>query len=1025
MNVSFQILKRTAFLLVLCILICKALKAQPHVNGQWSSVIDVSIVPAAAANLPDGKVLLWSARDRFAFGGNRGKTYTLVFDPATGQADEYLISNTRHDMFCPGTANMPDGRIIVTGGSSSNRTSIYDPASGQWTAGPAMNITRGYHAMVTLPDGQIFTVGGSWSGGRGNKHAEVFEDNQWKRIPGLPVDFVLDGTNDPRGVYANDNHVWLWPAPNGKLFHAGPAANMHWLDLENGGSYTNAGPRGNDGYSMCGNTVMFDIGKILKVGGAATYANKTAANNRTYIIDINTDIAQVEDVADMTYGRVFNNTVVTPNGQVFVFGGNDNSNPFSDDGSQTNNIPECFDPQTKTWSLMAPMQVPRNYHSIALLLVDGRILLGGGGLCGGCTTNHPDVEIFSPPYLFDNTGQLAARPVLYTVPDEATHDSRINVITDSPISGFSLIRLSSVTHGTNNEQRRIPISFTNNGGNSYSLDILGKNILPPGDYMLFATNSAGVPSIAKVINISKNPPELAHWKLDEDTQDAIGDAHGSLQGNAALAYDPIRRKALSIENDGDHVLVAAKPQLEVGKNDEDFSVSFWLNLQEGHTGAWRALLHKGNTNAERTFALWMRPNDNKLHFRISTTNSGNEGGDSQSAIPINQWTHIAYVKSGQNLELYINGSLDRQISLTGTSISNTGPLYIGDSPWYTPSTGKYDDIRIYDYALKDSEITALASSGSCNLTNVALNKTATQSSTYPGPNGLSFTPEKAIDGNTDGAQVGNSISVTQNEQNAWWEVDLMSIHDLSHVKIWNREDGVGHRLTNFHVLVSDVPFASQDLAATINQVGVSNFHFPATAGRETEISLNRKGRYLRIQFAGSGWLQLAEVEVMGCMDTEAPSVPENLSVSNLGPTYLSLNWDRSTDNTSGVAGYYVYLNRDPNPIATVSEESINIFDLVPACNYEYSVAAFDGAGNVSVQSPILQLTTPHLNNCSSFINLALNKVATQSSTYPGPSGISYTPEKAVDGNTNGTSSGNSMAITYADQNAWWEVDLGA
>ncbi|MEM6800355.1 MAG: LamG-like jellyroll fold domain-containing protein, partial [Bacteroidota bacterium] len=1018
-------IKHLAFLLVLCILISKDLRAQPQTKGQWSPVIDVSLVPAAAANLPDGKVLLWSARDRFAFGGNRGRTYTLVFDPATGLADEYLISNTSHDMFCPGTANMPDGRIIVTGGSSSNRTSIYDPGTGQWTAGPSMNITRGYHAMVTLPDGQIFTVGGSWSGGRGNKHAEIFEDNQWKRIPGLPVDFVLDGANDPRGVYANDNHVWLWPAPNGKLFHAGPAANMHWLDLENGGSYTNAGPRGNDGYSMCGNTVMFDIGKILKVGGAATYANKTAANNRSYIIDINTDIAQVEDVADMTYARVFNNTVVAPNGEVFVFGGNDNSNPFSDDGAQTNNIPERFDPQTKTWSLMDTMQVPRNYHSIALLLVDGRILLGGGGLCGGCTTNHPDVEIFSPPYLFDNAGQLATRPVLNTVPDQASHNSSINVSTDSPIAGFSLIRLSSVTHGTNNEQRRIPISFTNNGGNSYTLDILGKNILPPGDYMLFAMNAAGVPSIAKILNITKGPPELAHWKLDDDTQDAIKDAHGVLQGNAALVYDPIRRKALSVANDGDHVFVAAKPQLELGDNGEDFSVSFWLNLEEGHTGAWRALLHKGNTNSERTFAMWMRPNDNKLHFRISTTASGNEGSDSQTDIPINQWTHIAYVKKDQTLELYINGSLDRQITLNGSSISNSGPLYIGDSPWYAPSTGKYDDIRLYDYALKNSEITTLAASGSCNLTNVALNKTATQSSTYPGPNGISFTPEKAVDGNTDGAQLGNSLSITQNEQNAWWEVDLQSIHDLSYVKIWNREDGVGQRLTNFHVLVSDVPFASQDLTTTINQAGVGNFHFPGTAGRETEISLNRQGRYLRIQFTGAGWLQLAEVEVMGCEDTEAPSIPLNLSASNIGPTYLSLSWDKSTDNAAGVAGYYIYQNRDPNPIATVSEESINIFDLLPACNYEYSVAAFDGAGTVSEKSPLLQLSTLLLNNCNSLTNLALNKVATQSSTYPGPTGISYTPDKALDGNTDGNSSNNSLAITYADLNAWWEVDLGA
>ncbi|MEM6800356.1 MAG: LamG-like jellyroll fold domain-containing protein [Bacteroidota bacterium] len=964
MNVFLRLISRTAFLLVLCILSSKELRAQPQLKGQWSPVIDVSLVPAAAANLPDGKVLLWSARDRFSFGGNRGRTYTLVFDPATGLADEYLISNTRHDMFCPGTANMPDGRIMVTGGSSSNRTSIYDPKSGQWEEAPTMNITRGYHAMVTLSDGRIFTVGGSWSGGRGGKHAEVFENNQWKRIPGLPVDFVLDGATDPQGVYRNDNHIWLWPAPNGKLFHAGPSSNMHWLDLENGGSYTDAGPRGDDAYSMCGNTVMFDIGKILKVGGAASYGNNTVANNKSFIIDINTDNVQVEDIEDMAYGRIFNNTIVAPNGQVFVFGGNDKSNPFRDDGFETRNTPERFDPQSKTWSLMEPMQVPRNYHSVGLLLIDGRILLGGGGLCGGCTTNHPDVEIFSPPYLFDNTGQLATRPVLNTAPSQAVHNSSISVDTDMPVSAFSLIRLSSVTHSTNNEQRRIPLSFTNTGGNTYSLNILDKNILPPGDYMLFALDVNGVPSIAKIINITDRiSPELAHWKLDDDTEDAIGDADGELKGNAALAYDPIRSKVLTIDNDGDHVLVETKPQLEVGKNGADFSVSFWMNLKEGHTGAWRSLIHKGTTSAERTFAMWMRPADNKIHFRISTTASGNEGGDSQSEIPVDQWTHISYVKKGQSLEFYINGSLDQQINLSGTSVSNTGPLYIGDSPWYATALGKFDDVRLFDYAIDLSEVQDLATSGSCTLTNVALNKTASQSSTYPAPNGRSFTPEKAIDGDSNGSQTGNSITHTQNNLNAWWEVDLHAIYDLSYVKIWNREDGVGQRLNNFHVLVSEAPFTSQDLTTTLNQAGVSSFHFTGTAGRETDIALNRQGRYLRIQFAGSGFLHLAEVEVMGCggIDTEAPSIPLNLAASNITATSLSLNWDASTDNL-GVLGYYVYQNGSGATIGMTNTNSFEVTNLAPGTSYRYQIAAVDAEGNFSARSQEITITTLPITN---------------------------------------------------------------
>src|SRR5205807_417160 len=63
---------------------------------------------------------------------------------------------------------------------------------------------------------------------------------------------------------------------------------------------------------------------------------------------------------------------------------------------------ELFDPATRSWRELPPLARPRPYHSIALLLPDARVLVGGGGLCSAsdCAVNHPDVEIYSPPYLF-------------------------------------------------------------------------------------------------------------------------------------------------------------------------------------------------------------------------------------------------------------------------------------------------------------------------------------------------------------------------------------------------------------------------------------------------------------------------------------------------------------------------------------------------------------------------------------------------------------------------------------------------
>jgi hypothetical protein len=119
-------------------------------QSKWDGPYSMPLVSSAAANLPDGRVLTWSAyaRLKFHYGDTGvGKTFTAIFDPKTNHSSEGLVSNTEHDMFCPGTAILVDGRIMVTGGSSDQQTSIYDPESkskggGGWSKGPKMNTPR-------------------------------------------------------------------------------------------------------------------------------------------------------------------------------------------------------------------------------------------------------------------------------------------------------------------------------------------------------------------------------------------------------------------------------------------------------------------------------------------------------------------------------------------------------------------------------------------------------------------------------------------------------------------------------------------------------------------------------------------------------------------------------------------------------------------------------------------------------------------------------------------------------------------
>lgn len=480
----------------------QAAEGSLSVIGQWSDIIDLPIVPVGAANLPNGKVLFWLSRDRLTWFGTNAptsRTWTSIFDPATNLTSDRFVTNTGHDMFCPGTTNLADGSLMISGGINSKHTSIYDSRTDTWRREANMNIGRGYQANTMLSSGEVLTLGGSWSGGQGNKHGEIYSAGDgWRRITGLPVTPLLNGINDPLGIHRNDNHAWLWTAPDGKVFHAGPSSNMHWLDTSGNGSFSAAGPRADDTPSLQGTTVMYDIGKLLKAGGAISYTAGHPANRRAYTIDINQPTPVVQRQQDMTSARTMHNSVVLPTGEVVLVGGNINGRRVDADAVLE---AEMWDPATGEWTSLAALSKPRHYHSIALLLPDGRIMAAGGGGCGSCPINHPNAEIFSPPYLFDGN-QPAVRPIMFGVPETADYGDTIGVQTDGPVSNFSLVRLSSVTHSTNNDQRRIPLQANRVGNNFYDLQIPNnRGVVLPGYYMLFAMNSNGTPSVASIIGI--------------------------------------------------------------------------------------------------------------------------------------------------------------------------------------------------------------------------------------------------------------------------------------------------------------------------------------------------------------------------------------------------------------------------------------------------------------------------------------------------------------------------------------------
>lgn len=484
--------------------------------SNWTPIIPLAVTPVGLSNLPNGKLMMWTSDKLFSFAGDVGnaptQTYTSLFDPASLQSTPPQTATAGADMFCSGTTMLPNGTLLVNGGDSSPRTTLYDWTTNDWSAAANMQVPRGYHANTLLSNGSVFTLGGSWSGGSGNKSGEVWTSTGgWRLLSGVPAANVT--ATDPQDallgrVFRGDNHLWLFAQSHGAVFHAGPSARMNWITTAGNGSITSAGNRGNDEYSMNGNAVMYAPGKILKLGGAPTYQQNgsiiTYAKNTAHLIDISGGSGQpvqVRQLADMAYRRAFANAVILPNGSVVVVGGQSIPMPFSDGSAVL--TPEIWNPSTQQFNLLRPMNAPRTYHSTALLLPDGRVFVGGGGLCGkGCAQNHPTGQILTPPYLLNPDGTAATRPVIQSVPATAARGSTITATTDSAVSWFSLMRLSATTHTVNNDQRRIPLHFTKISGTSYALRIpADSGDVLPGYYMLFAMSATDVPSVSAIVQV--------------------------------------------------------------------------------------------------------------------------------------------------------------------------------------------------------------------------------------------------------------------------------------------------------------------------------------------------------------------------------------------------------------------------------------------------------------------------------------------------------------------------------------------
>ena len=449
----------------------------PSAVGQFSPLMEWYYNPTHAVLLPNGKVFWWPS---FSNGD-----IPRIWAPATNVITP--VTPAGYNIFCAGLSVLQNGQMFLTGGEAGTavalvgvaNASLYDPVSGNWTFLPNMNAGRFYPTNTVLPNGDVVVLSGEISPDLGNNPLpQVWQvsSSTWRDL--TTAQLLLP------------NYPEMYLAPNGTLFYAGPTTTSRYLDTTGTGSWT-IGPTMKYGPRDYGPSVMYDNGKIMVVGGGGPTATAET-------IDLNAPVPTWSYTGTMANARRQANATLLADGKVLVTGGS--SGTGFDDNTHPVFPAELWDPATGTWSTMASLSVYRGYHSVALLLPDGRVL-SGGGECTGTNCNRHTVEIFSPPYLFKGS-----RPTITSAPAKIMGGTTFFVGTPDAanITQVTWIRLGAVTHAFNQEQRINFLSFSQSTGGLNVTAPPSANLAPPGFYMLFLLNGSGVPSVASIIQLDNS-----------------------------------------------------------------------------------------------------------------------------------------------------------------------------------------------------------------------------------------------------------------------------------------------------------------------------------------------------------------------------------------------------------------------------------------------------------------------------------------------------------------------------------------
>lgn len=476
-----------------------------HVTGLFGPAFAWSLIPIHSVLLADGRVLYFGTKPD---GVQNAKLHYALWDPSAGTGTESMMllpNSTGTDIFCAGQALLPlSGDVLLVGGDRSvngvrnyatEDVNRFNPLDNSLTKEAPMVWQRWYATLVTNAKGEQVTLGGridrAYTFADGSSTVatyadtpEVYQTGQgWRTL----------STAASNAAFGNVQEAWnyprAWLAPDGRIAILTPKGEIYALNSDGTGTLERTSASGLTQGRAILPGVMFQPGKILSL----------RRNAVAKVVDLNGATPVISSTADLSLERQYGNATVLADGKVFVNGGSSTGNDLVGAAYHT----ETWDPATGAWTTTATAAKARLYHSTTLLMPDGTVLTNGGGAPG--PVSNLNAEIYYPPYLYrtDGTGRPAVRPVISQAPQAGTwgQGMQLKMSNSNTVSRLTLVRFGAVTHAFHSDQRFQDLAFRQSGRAVQFRLPTKATQAPPGFYMLFALNAAGVPSVAKVIRI--------------------------------------------------------------------------------------------------------------------------------------------------------------------------------------------------------------------------------------------------------------------------------------------------------------------------------------------------------------------------------------------------------------------------------------------------------------------------------------------------------------------------------------------